>query len=321
MRLNIILFFVVYLLFSFIYFIFNPTMEVPVGQIDLEGVALFKRGKVRDVFDLGDKLLIVATDRISAFDFVLPSLIPYKGKVLTQLSKFWFEQLAYVVPNHLLTTEVESFPEPLPKYRPLLEKRSMLVKKTEVLPVECVVRGYLAGSGWKEYKQTGKIGGIKLKSGLKEAERLPTPLFTPATKAESGHDVNISFKEMEKIVGKALAKKMKEISLKLYQKASLYALSKGIIIADTKFEFGLEGDELILVDEIFTPDSSRFWPLASYSPGQSPPSLDKQFVRDYLESSGWDKNSLPPPLPPEIIEQTSRRYLEIYYLLTERKDL
>lgn len=296
-------------------------MEIPVGQIDLEDVPLFKRGKVRDIFDLGDKLLIVATDRISAFDFVLPSLIPYKGKVLTQLSKFWFEQLAYVVPNHLLTTDVESFPDPLPKYRPLLEKRSMLVKKTVVLPVECVVRGYLAGSGWREYKQTGKMSGIKLKTGLKEAEQLPTPLFTPATKAESGHDVNISFKEMEKIVGKALAKKMKEISLKLYQKASLYALSKGIIIADTKFEFGLEGKELILVDEIFTPDSSRFWPLARYSPGQSPPSLDKQFVRDYLEISGWDKNSPPPPLPSEIIDQTSKRYLEIYYLLTERSDL
>jgi len=296
-------------------------MEIPVGEIHLEGIPLFKKGKVRDIFDLGDKLLIVATDRISAFDFVLPSLIPYKGKVLTQLSRFWFEQLAYIVPNHLISTEVESFPDPLPKYRALLEKRSMLVKKTRVLPVECVVRGYLAGSGWKEYRQTGKIGGIRLKSGLKEADRLPAPIFTPATKEETGHDVNISFREMEKIVGKTLARKMKEISLRLYQKASLYALSKGIIIADTKFEFGLADNELILVDEIFTPDSSRFWPLASYSAGQSPPSLDKQFVRDYLESSGWDKNSPPPPLPPDIIEQTSKRYLEIYYLLTEKKEL
>jgi phosphoribosylaminoimidazole-succinocarboxamide synthase len=296
-------------------------MEIPVGEINLEGVPLFKRGKVRDIFDLGDKLLIVATDRISAFDFVLPSLIPYKGKVLTQLSRFWFEQLAYIVPNHLISTEVESFPDPLPKYRTMLEKRSMLVKKTRVLPVECVVRGYLAGSAWKEYRQTGKVGGIKLKAGLKEADRLSAPIFTPATKEETGHDVNISFREMEKIVGKTLARKMKEISLRLYQKASLYALSKGIIIADTKFEFGLADNELILVDEIFTPDSSRFWPLASYSAGQSPPSLDKQFVRDYLESSGWDKNSPPPPLPPDIIEQTSRRYLEIYYLLTEKKEL
>lgn len=290
-------------------------------RIEIKGVPLYKRGKVRDVFDLGDKLLIVATDRISAFDFVLPSLIPFKGKVLTQLSKFWFEQMAYIVPNHLITTEVEAFPEPLPQYSHILEKRAMLVKKARVLPVECVVRGYLAGSGWKEYQQTGKICGIKLKAGLREAERLPTPIFTPATKAETGHDVNISFKEMEKMVGKNLAKKMKDISLKIYQKASLYALSKGIIIADTKFEFGLEGDELILIDEILTPDSSRFWPLASYAPGQSPPSLDKQFVRDYLEKSGWDKNSPPPPLPPEIIEQTSKRYLEIYYLLTEKKEL
>lgn len=296
-------------------------MEKPVDKIEIEGIPLFKRGKVRDIFDLGDKLLIVATDRISAFDFVLPSLIPYKGKVLTQLSKFWFEQMAYIVPNHLITTEVDDFPEPLPQYRHILEKRAMLVKKTQVLPVECVVRGYLAGSGWKEYQQTGKICGMKLKAGLREADRLPTPIFTPATKAETGHDVNITFKEMEKIVGKNLAKKMKDVSLKIYQKASLFALSKGIIIADTKFEFGLEGDELILIDEILTPDSSRFWPLASYAPGQSPPSLDKQFVRDYLEKSGWDKNSPPPPLPPEIIEQTSKRYLEIYYLLTEKKEL
>lgn len=296
-------------------------MEKPVDKIEIEGIPLFKRGKVRDIFDLGDKLLIVATDRISAFDFVLPSLIPYKGKVLTQLSKFWFEQMAYIVPNHLITTEVDDFPEPLPQYRHILEKRAMLVKKTQVLPVECVVRGYLAGSGWKEYQQTGKICGMKLKAGLREADRLPTPIFTPATKAETGHDVNITFKEMEKIVGKNLAKKMKDVSLKIYQKASLFALSKGIIIADTKFEFGLEGDELILIDEVLTPDSSRFWPLASYAPGQSPPSLDKQFVRDYLEKSGWDKNSPPPPLPPEIIEQTSKRYLEIYYLLTEKKEL
>ncbi|MCX7974201.1 MAG: phosphoribosylaminoimidazolesuccinocarboxamide synthase [Candidatus Aminicenantes bacterium] len=296
-------------------------MEKPVENIELEGIPLFKKGKVRDVFDLGDKLLIVATDRISAFDFVLPSLIPYKGKVLTQLCKFWFEQMAYIVPNHLITTEVEAFPKPLSRYKELLEKRAMLVKKARVLPIECVVRGYLAGSGWKEYKQTGKICGIKLKTGLKEAERLPTPIFTPATKAESGHDINITFKEMEKIVGKELAKRMKEISLKLYQKASLYALSKGIIIADTKFEFGLDGDELVLIDEIFTPDSSRFWPLLSYSPGQSPPSLDKQFVRDYLEASGWDKISPPPPLPLEIIEQTSKRYLEIYFLLTEKREL
>lgn len=296
-------------------------MTIPIERVDLPGVPLFKRGKVRDVFDLGDKLLIVATDRISAFDFVLPSLIPDKGKVLTQLSRFWFEQTEYIVPNHLVTTEVDAFPAPLPQYRPLLEKRSMLVRKTRVIPVECVVRGYLAGSGWKEYQETGKVSGVKLPAGLREAERLPAPIFTPATKAESGHDVNISFKEMEKIVGKSLAKKIKQISLKLYQKASLYALSKGIIIADTKFEFGLEGGELLLIDEIFTPDSSRFWPLASYAAGQSPPSLDKQFVRDYLESVAWDKHSPPPALPPEVVDQTAKKYLEIYFLLTGRQEL
>ncbi len=296
-------------------------MTIPVEKVDLPGVPLFKRGKVRDVFDLGDKLLIVASDRISAFDFVLPSLIPDKGKLLTQLSRFWFEQMEYIVPNHLVTTEVDAFPAPLPEYREVLEKRSMLVRKTRVIPVECVVRGYLAGSGWKEYQKTGKVSGVKLPAGLREAERLPAPIFTPATKAETGHDENISFKEMEKIVGKPLAKRIKEISLKLYQKASLYALSKGIIIADTKFEFGLEGDELLLIDEIFTPDSSRFWPLASYAPGQSPPSLDKQFVRDYLESVAWDKHSPPPPLPPEVIEQTGKKYLEIYQLLTGKQEL
>lgn len=296
-------------------------MTIPLGKIDLPGVPLFKRGKVRDIFDLGDNLLIVASDRISAFDFVLPSLIPNKGKVLTQLSRFWFEQMEYIVPHHLVTTEVDAFPAPLPRYRELLEKRSMLVRKTQVIPVECIVRGYLAGSGWKEYLETGKVSGVKLPAGLKKAERLPAPIFTPATKAEAGHDVNISLKEMEKIVGKSLAKRIKEISLKLYQKASLYGLSKGIIIADTKFEFGLAGDELLLVDEILTPDSSRFWPLASYAPGQSPPSLDKQFVRDYLESVSWDKHSPPPPLAPAVIEETAKKYLEIYYLLTGKQEL
>lgn len=296
-------------------------MTISLGKVDLPGVPLFKRGKVRDIFDLGDNLLIVASDRISAFDFVLPSLIPNKGKVLTQLSRFWFEQMEYIVPHHLVSTEVDAFPAPLPQYRELLEKRSMLVRKTQVIPVECVVRGYLAGSGWKEYLETGKVSGVKLPAGLREAERLPGPIFTPATKAETGHDVNISLKEMEKIVGKTLAKRIKEISLKLYQKASLYGLSKGIIIADTKFEFGLAGDELLLIDEILTPDSSRFWPLASYAPGQSPPSLDKQFVRDYLESISWDKHSPPPPLAPAVIEETAKKYLEIYYLLTGKQEL
>jgi phosphoribosylaminoimidazole-succinocarboxamide synthase len=297
-------------------------MDKPVSEINIPEFPLFKKGKVRDVYDLGDQLLIVATDRISAFDFVLPSLIPDKGKILTQLSRFWFDFTAYICPNHVLQADFSLFPQALKKYKDILDKRSMLVKKTKVVPVECVVRGYLAGSGWKEYQETGKTSGVKLPAGLREADRLPNPTFTPSTKAEEGHDINISFKEMKKVVGNdELAQKIKKASLKLYQKASLYALSKGIIIADTKFEFGLEKDDLILVDEIFTPDSSRFWPLQEYKPGRSQPSLDKQFVRDYLLSSSWDRNSVPPPLPPEIIKQTAKRYFEIYSLLSARSEL
>jgi phosphoribosylaminoimidazole-succinocarboxamide synthase len=292
------------------------------SEISIPELPLYKKGKVRDVYEIEDKLLIVASDRISAFDFVLPSLIPNKGRILTQLSKFWFDFTSLVCPNHLLTDEIDKFPSVLRKYKEILEKRSMLVLKTEVIPVECVVRGYLSGSGWKDYKATGKISGVKIPSGLREADRLEEIIFTPATKAKAGtHDQNISFKEMQKLVKPELADKVKKVSLELFQKASLHALSKGIIIADTKFEFGLLNDELILVDEIFTPDSSRFWPLASYSPGQSPPSLDKQFVRDYLESTDWDKKSQPPPLPQSIIEQTSKRYLEIYSLLTGQNEL
>jgi phosphoribosylaminoimidazole-succinocarboxamide synthase len=296
-------------------------MQRTLSDIIIPELPLHKKGKVRNVYEVDDKLLIVATDRISAFDFVLPSLIPNKGKILTQLSKFWFDFTSYTCPNHVLATEVEDYPPPLPKYKDILEKRSMLVKKTKVVPIECVVRGYLAGSGWKEYKATGKISGVKVPPGLKESEGLPNPIFTPATKADEGHDLNISFKEMEKIVGDGLAQSIKKISLKLYRKASLYAFSKGIIIADTKFEFGLDGDEVMLVDEIFTPDSSRFWPLQSYAPGRSQPSLDKQFVRDYLESTPWDKKAAPPPLPDSIIEQTAARYFEIFSLLTGRKEL
>jgi phosphoribosylaminoimidazole-succinocarboxamide synthase len=274
------------------------------SEISIPELPLYKKGKVRDVFEIEEKLLVVASDRISAFDYVLPSLIPDKGKILTQLSKFWFDFTSLL------------------KYKDILEKRSMLVHKTEVIPVECVVRGYLSGSGWKDYKATGKISGVKVPSGLREADRLDEIIFTPATKAEEGeHDQNISFKEMQELIEPELADKVKKTSLELFQKASFHALSKGIIIADTKFEFGLLKDELILVDEIFTPDSSRFWPLASYSPGQSPPSLDKQFVRDYLESTDWDKESPPPPLPQSIIEQTSKRYLEIYSLLTGKNEL
>ena len=292
-----------------------------VSEVSIPELRLYKKGKVRDVFDLEDKLLIVATDRISAFDYVLPSLIPDKGKILTQLSKFWFDFTSLICPNHLISTDLNEFPSLLQEYREILEARSMLVKKTEVIPVECVVRGYLSGSGWKEYKATGKVCGIKLPSGLKESDKLDEIIFTPATKAEEGHDINISFKEMKKLVGGELAQKIKKVSIELYQKALFHALSKGIIIADTKFEFGILGGEIVLVDEIFTPDSSRFWPLKSYSPGKPQSSLDKQFVRDYLESTDWDKNSPPPPLPQEIIDQTRKRYMEIYTLLTENTSL
>jgi phosphoribosylaminoimidazole-succinocarboxamide synthase len=287
------------------------------SEIKIPELREFKKGKVRDIYELEDKLLFVASDRISAFDFVLPSLIPGKGKVLTQLSKFWFNFTSLVCPNHFIADDVSHYPPILLKYRAILDKRSMLVRKTEVLPVECIVRGYIAGSGWKEYQKNGKICGVKLPSGLKEGDRLKDVIFTPSTKAEEGrHDENISFKEMQKIVGEDLSGKIKEVSIELYQKASLHALSKGIIIADTKFEFGLLNDELILIDEVLTPDSSRFWPVDLYSPGGSQPSLDKQFVRDYLIHTGWDRKSAPPELPMSIIRQTAERYLEIYRLLT-----
>ncbi len=297
-------------------------MEKTIGDIELPGFKIFKKGKVRNVFDLGDKLLIVATDRISAFDFILPSLIPFKGKVLTQVSKFWFDHTALVCPNHLISIETADLPPALKPHAATLDKRSMLVRKTQVVPVECVVRGYLAGSGWKEYQASGKICGIRIPAGLRESDRLEEPIFTPSTKAEEGHDLNISFKEMQKAVGSALARKIRTVSLELYKRASLHALSKGIIIADTKFEFGLLGEDLVLVDEIFTPDSSRFWPLQTYAPGRSQPSLDKQFVRDYLETTGWDKQTPPPPaLPDEIVRKTSDKYLELYRLLTGKHDL
>ena len=296
-------------------------MDTAYAEIAIPELTLFKKGKVRDVYEIDDKLLIIATDRISAFDFVLPSLIPDKGKVLTQLSKFWFDFTSLVCPNHLLSADAASFPPVLAKYRGLLDKRTMLVKKTKVVPIECVVRGYISGSGWKEYKATGKVSGIKLPARLRESDQLNEPIFTPSTKAETGHDENITFKEMQKTIGNALANKIRRTSLELYQRASLHALSKGIIIADTKFEFGLDDDALVLVDEIFTPDSSRFWPLSTYEPGRGQPSLDKQFVRDYLESTSWDKHSDPPALPPDIVAKTSQKYLEIFKLLTGRSEL
>jgi phosphoribosylaminoimidazole-succinocarboxamide synthase len=287
----------------------------------LEGLPLKSRGKVRDIYDLGSYLLMVTTDRISAFDVVLPDGVPGKGAVLTQLSAFWFRWLrAYndILPNHLITTDVTEYPNAVRPYRDILTARSMLVRKATPLPVECIVRGYLSGSGWTDYQRTGTVCGQSLPKGLVESEKLPEPLFTPSTKAELGqHDVNIPFHEMEAKVGKDVAKTVREASLKIYQRAAAYAREKGIIIADTKLEFGVEpasGDP-ILIDEVLTPDSSRFWPLAGYSAGRSQPSFDKQFVRDYLLSIKWNKTPPAPHLPPEVIQQTSERYREAFHRL------
>ena len=293
-------------------------MERPIGDIELQGIPLYKKGKVRNVYEVDDKLLIVATDRISAFDWILPSLIPFKGKVLTQLSKFWFDFVALSCPNHLISADVEAFPARLRPFRDVLDMRSMLVRKTNVVPIECVVRGYLSGSGWKEYKTTGKICGLKIAKGLRESGQLGKPIFAPSTKAEKGHDENISFRRVQKLAGAGLAEKIRKVSLELYQKAALYAVSKGIIIADTKFEFGLDGDELVLIDEIFTPDSSRFWPKDEYRAGGPQKSFDKQFLRDYLLSIRWDKSPPAPPLPEEIVEKTRKKYLEAYERLVGR---
>ncbi len=287
-------------------------MEEVISKTDLKGIKLFKRGKVRDIYDLEDKLLIIATDRISAFDYVLPTPIPLKGKVLTGLSIFWFNFLKDIIPSHFLTGDIELFPSSLKPYYEILKGRSILAKKAKPLPVECVVRGYLAGSAWQEYQEKGEISGIKLPKGLKEAEKLPEPIFTPATKAEEGHDINISFSEMAKIVGEGNAAYLKETSLRLYKKATRYAEEKGIIIADTKFEFGYWEREVILIDEVLTPDSSRFWDKETYQIGSSPPSFDKQFVRDYLIKIGWDKKPPAPELPAEIVEKTKEKYITAY---------
>jgi len=287
---------------------------------DFKEIKLFKRGKVRDVYDLEDKLLIVSTDRISCFDVVLPTAIPYKGKVLTELSLFWFKFTEEIIPNHLISSKVNDYPKSLQKYKDILEGRSMLVKKTKPIAVECVVRGYLSGSGWKEYQKTQSICGIKLPKGLKESEKLPQAIFTPATKEDIGHDMNVSEEFIEKELGKEITQKLKEISLAIYNKASIYAESKGIIIADTKFEFGIYEGEIILIDEILTPDSSRFWPKDQYQPERPQVSFDKQFVRDYLESIGWDKTPPAPQLPLEIVEKTTQKYLEVLKRLTG-KDL
>ena len=291
-------------------------------ESNLEGLTLKNRGKVRDIYDLDDELLIVATDRISAFDVVLPDGIPGKGAVLTQLSAFWFQWLwefEDILPSHFITTDVKNYPTACQRHRSLLDGRSMIVQKAEPLPVECIVRGYLAGSGWVDYQRTGEVCGQSLPKGLVESEKLPAPLFTPSTKAEAGqHDLNISFDDMERKVGKDTAKLVREASLVLYKRAAAYAETKGIIIADTKLEFGLEPatNQLLLIDEVLTPDSSRFWPLAGYAAGRPQPSFDKQFVRDYLISIKWNKTPPAPSLPPEVIQQTSTRYREAYHLLT-----
>ena len=284
----------------------------------LPGLELYAKGKVRDVYCVEDRLLFVATDRISAFDCILPTGIPDKGKVLTQLSVFWFGFLRDMVPTHFLTAEVDEFPQFLRGFRDQLEGRSMLVKRAAMVEVECVARGYLAGSGWKEYRETGAVCGIPLPSGLKESSPLPEPIFTPATKAQSGHDENISFEAMAKRVGADLAGRLRDLTLRIYTRAAEHAWTKGILIADTKFEFGTVEGELVLGDEALTPDSSRFWPLDTYEPGRAQDSYDKQFVRDYLERIRWPKSPPAPPLPPEIAARTSEKYKEAYRALTGR---
>lgn len=291
----------------------------PLLETSLDGLTLHRRGKVRDVYEIGDALLIVATDRISAFDYVLGSGIPDKGKVLTQLSGFWFELMSGIVPHHLLSMDADTFPGPARRHADVLRGRSMLVRRTEPIPVECVARGYLSGSAWKEYQKSGTVCGIALPSGLRESDRLAEPLFTPATKEESGHDINISEEEAGRLVGADLVKRLKALTLEIYRRGVAHAESKGIIIADTKFEFGLAQPDLILIDEVLTPDSSRFWPRSSYEPGRGQPSFDKQYVRDYLEEIHWNKQPPVPSLPDEVVRRTRDKYLEAFRLLTGRE--
>ena len=292
-------------------------MNTPLLQSDIPGLAC-RRGKVRDVYDLGEQLVIVATDRISAFDYVLPSGIPDKGRILSQLTLFWLDFLK--VPNHLISTDVAAMGPAFAAQTKVLQGRSMLVRKATVVPFECVVRGYLAGSGWKEYRKQRTVCGIPLPAGLQECQKLPEPIFTPSTKADIGHDENISYEMMAASTGAKLATELRDRSLDVYRRASAYAESRGIILADTKFEWGqLPDGSLILIDEVLTPDSSRFWPKDSYQPGKNPPSFDKQFVRDWLETTGWDKNSPPPQLPSEVIEKTRAKYVEAYERLTGKK--
>ncbi|ANM28639.1 phosphoribosylaminoimidazole-succinocarboxamide synthase [Acidobacteria bacterium Mor1] len=287
-----------------------------VFETDFEEVPRISRGKVRDIYDLGDSLLIVTSDRLSAFDYVLPDAIPEKGKVLNQVAAFWFDRFTDMVPNHLIELDVDRFPEVLAPHRETLAGRAVIARKLRMLPIECVARGYLSGSGWKEYQREGTVCGIELPAGLTESARLPEPIFTPATKADSGHDENISFERAVDLVGIEIAEKARDLTLALYSAGVDYAAEKGIIIADTKFEFGTDGDALVLADEVLTPDSSRFWPADRYEPGKAQPSFDKQYVRDYLESISWDKQPPVPGLPAEIVAGTRDRYREIYRILT-----
>jgi phosphoribosylaminoimidazole-succinocarboxamide synthase len=291
-------------------------------SIELPGIEKVKSGKVREIFDLGDKYLFVASDRLSAFDCVLPTGIPMKGAVLNQISAWWFERTGNVVPNHMISADIADYPAELQAHAELLDKRSMLVEKMDVLPVECIVRGYLIGSGWKEYQKTGTIAGMPLRAGYIMADKLDEAMFTPSTKAEQGlHDENISYDKMKTIVGEELAERLKSASLRLYREAADYARDRGIIIADTKFEFGVRDGEIYLIDEVLTPDSSRFWPASDYAPGSSPLSFDKQYVRDYLETLDWDKTPPAPALPEEVALKTSEKYLEAYRMLTGREEL
>jgi len=298
----------------------NKRHDTVITQTDFTDIKLFRRGKVRDVYDLGTYLLIVATDRISAFDVIMPDPIPGKGVILNEISVFWFSFVEDIIPNHLAESDASRFPENCKPYQKILARRSMLVRKTRPLPVECIVRGYLSGSGWNEYKKSGTVCSLTLPKGLKESDRLSEPIFTPSTKADAGHDVNIGYKEMEALIGAELSRRIRDISIEVYRKAAQYAIGRGIIIADTKMEFGLTEDQrLILIDELLTPDSSRFWPLEGYHPGGAQPSFDKQYLRDYLISIHWDNNTPPPHLPDFVIEQTRIKYQQAYDLLVTRK--
>ncbi|HYL39325.1 MAG TPA: phosphoribosylaminoimidazolesuccinocarboxamide synthase [Bryobacteraceae bacterium] len=288
----------------------------PIFETNLPGIERYARGKVRDVYAAGDLLVIVATDRLSAFDYVLPTPIPDKGRVLTALTIFWLDLLGEVVPNHFVSSNVADYPPQFHPYRDQLEGRSMLVRRAKMIEIECVARGYLSGSGWKDYRKDGSICGIALPPGLCESDRLPEPIFTPATKAQSGHDENIGFDAVATQIGQPLAERLRRLTLEIYNRAARYAETRGILIADTKFEFGFLGEQLVLADEVLTPDSSRFWPRASYKPGGPQPSYDKQYVRDYLESIHWNKQPPAPALPPDVIRQTSEKYREAYRVLT-----